>query len=708
MAPDNSTLQALVNRIIPADDYPSGWQAGVGDFIHDILAQDHRERSPLVESGLVLLEEEARARSNGLAYAQLGAAAQDEIISDLHQGRTVVDWGTLAPREFIALMTRLCAEGFYGDPENGGNRDAVSWSMVGYRVLPPGASWPKIDEKPFEATGWENVAERYDAIVVGSGAGGGIAACVLSEAGYRVLLVERGPFLSASDLRPDHLRNQRSVFGYDTPAGPPARGNPRVLVTSAGEVVLLPSDGRWSNNAMTLGGGTRVYGAQAWRFCPEDFRMASVYGVPPGSSLADWPISYEDLEPDYDRAEWEIGVAGDPSGNVYAGPRQRGYPMPPLPPNAGRDALSRGAKTLGLNTSPVPLLINSVPYNGRGACINCGACVGFGCPGEFKNGTHNTSIPRALATGRCDLLTNARAERILADASAKVMGLAIVTERGDGIERREVMADQVVLGAGAIETARLLLNSPTEKEPRGIGNNMDQVGRNLQGHTYVGAIALFDEIVQDCIGPGPSIATNDYRHNNPGIIGGAMIANDFVPTPLQARQIFASLGAIPAWGLENKRGMRELYSRMAMIWGPVQEIPTPESRVTLDPRVRDSLGIPVARLSGSLHWEDTRTGAFISEKAAEWAMSSGAKKVITMSAGAREGPSGGQHQAGTCRMGSDPASSVTDRWGAVWGHDNLHIVDGSLHVTNGGVNPVLTIMALAYRVSRHVVEATSQ
>jgi choline dehydrogenase-like flavoprotein len=527
---------------------------------------------------------------------------------------------------------------------------------------------------------------------------------VLAEAGQRVLLVERGAWLATHDLRQDHLRNHRVMLGYDYPAGPPTPGNPRVFAGVAGEVVVPPPDPRWNNNAMTAGGGTRVYGAQAWRFCPEDFRMASIYGVPAGSALADWPISYEDLEPDYDRAEWELGVAGDPSGNKYAGPRRRGYPMPPLPGHAGSETLKSGAVALGLNTSPVPLLINSVPYNGRGACINCGACVGFGCLGEFKTDTRNTVIPRAIATGRCDVLVNVQAERITTGDSGKVTGIVLVADQNGTIRRREVYADHVLLGAGAIETARLLLNSTSAREPNGIGNNTDQVGRNLQGHVYAGTVALFDEVVQDCTGPGPRIATNDYRHHNDGIIGGALIANDFVPLPLFVWGLLTSLGAIPLWGAACKQGMRDLYSRMALIMGPIQEMPNPASRVTLDPRVRDKFGIPVARLSGGLHPEDSKTARFISDRAVEWAQASGARKALPLMLVAPDGPSGGQHQAGTCRMGSDPAFSVTDAWGRVWGHDNLHIVDGSLHVTNGGVNPVLTIMALAYRVSRHVAD----
>jgi choline dehydrogenase-like flavoprotein len=521
----------------------------------------------------------------------------------------------------------------------------------------------------------------------------------------RVLLVERGRWLSSDDLRPDHLRSHRLPLGYGSTAEPPAAWNPRVFVGAAGETVVWPTDGRWHNNAMMVGGGTRLYGAQAWRFCPEDFRMASTYGIPDGSSLADWPISYEDLESDYDRAEWELGVSGDPSGNTYAGPRRRGYPMPPLPPNGAAAPLREGAARLGLSTSPIPLLINSVPYNGRGACIQCGACVGFGCPGEFKNDTRNTAIPRAVATGRCDVLTEAQTVRVITNADGRVTGVALVAEVAGETIRREITTDQVLLAAGAIETARLLLNSPSKREPHGLGNNHDLVGRNLQGHVYAGALAIFEQPVQDCVGPGPSISTNDYRHHNDGVVGGAMIANDFVPMPLFVYTLGSTLGVVPGWGAAGKQAMRHVYPRLALVMGPVQEVPNPDSRVTVDPVVRDHFGVPVARLSGALHPEDRKTAAFVSDRVVAWAKASGATRVVSLVLAPDEGPSAGQHQAGTCRMGNDPATSVTDAWGRVWGHDNLHVVDGSLHVTNGGVNPVLTILALAYRVSRHLARS---
>ncbi len=265
-------------------------------------------------------------------------------------GRTAVPWDPDFAPDFLRLVIALTAQGFYGDPADGGNPDAVSWRMTGYHVLPPGVTWPPVNLPAPPLTSWDAVADHYDAIVVGAGAGGGVAACVLAEAGLRVLLVERGAWLGTHDIPQDHLHNHRIALGYDYPAGPASAGNLRVVGDETEAVP--PTDGRWQNNAMTVGGGTRVYGAQAWRFCPEDFRMASLYGVPAGSALADWPLTYADLEPDYDRAEWEIGVSGDPTGNRHAGPRRRGYPMPPLPATATSATLARGAEALGLETAP--------------------------------------------------------------------------------------------------------------------------------------------------------------------------------------------------------------------------------------------------------------------------------------------------------------------------------------------------------------------
>lgn len=538
------------------------------------------------------------------------------------------------------------------------------------------------------------MTKQYDAIIVGAGAGGGIVAKVLAESGKKVLLLERGRWLKDADIPYDHLRNHRlALYGHGT--GPDLEGNPRVVTDSLGISRLVrPHEGPYQNNAMTVGGGTRIYGGQAWRFMPQDFRMASIYGVPAGSSLADWPLTYEEMEAWYDRAEWEVGVAGDEHGNRFQGARKRGYPLPPTPDSKTRLALQKGANSLGWNSFPVPILINTAPFQGRPACIQCKYCVGFTCPSNSKNGTHAHIIPRALETGNCELVTEAIVAQIETDSHGQANGVTYFVEEDGTPQRKTATAKVVVVSGGAIESARLLLNSRSDKHPAGIGNQNDQVGRNLQGHYYPSAVGHTEEPVYTGKGPGPSIAITQFNHGNEGIIGGGMLADEFVKLPIIYWKN-ALPPEVPRWGKANKDWMREQYRRCLHVMGPVQDIPNPEARVTVDSHVQDKYGIPVARLSGTTHPETVRTAEFMRQRAIEWLKASGATQVFSFPPGL--GLSAGQHQAGTCRMGDDPRTSVTDRWGRVHGQESLFVIDGSLHVTNGGFNPVLTIMALAFR-----------
>ena len=540
--------------------------------------------------------------------------------------------------------------------------------------------------------------KRVNAVVVGAGAAGGIVAKELAVAGLSVVLLERGKWYTANDCRKDDLRNQRTTI-LGNAFGPEDEGNPRVWVDAKGDAhTVLPSEGPYQNDASCVGGGTLSYGAQAWRYMPQDFRMRSTYGAPAGSSLEDWPISYDELESYYEKAEYEIGISGDYSGTPFHGQRKRPLPMPPLPPGREFAILEPAAKRLGLHPFHIPMARNSVPYNGRGPCMRCRWCVGFACEVDAKNGSQNTVIPIALGTGNCELRTECVVKEVLTDERGRARGVAYFDEIG---HLQEQLSDIVIVSGCATESARLLLNSKSKLFPDGLGNRYDQVGRNLQGHHYTGAVGYFDYETYDDVGPGATIAISDYNHGTPGLCGGGMLANEFIRLPIH--MIDRLPEGTPRWGLGHKQAMREWHKRCIQIFGPTQQIPTAEGRVTVDPGVKDKWGLPVVRISGNVHPHTFEIGEVQAKRAAAWLKEAGAIHISTMS-GKPEVVSAGQHQAGTCRMGNDPRNSVVNRNCQIHDVDNVFVIDSSVHVTNGGFNPALTIMAVAYFASEALVK----
>ena len=539
--------------------------------------------------------------------------------------------------------------------------------------------------------------KRVNAVVVGAGAAGGIVAKELSTAGLSVVLLERGKWYTSNDCRKDDLRNQRTTLRGNA-FGPEDEGNPRVWVDAKSVLhTAWPSEGDYQNDAACVGGGTLSYGAQAWRYMPQDFRMRSTYGAPAGSSLEDWPISYDDLEPFYEKSEYEIGISGDYSGTPFHGPRRRDLPMPPLPPGREFGILEPAAKRLGLHPFHIPMARNSVPYNGRGPCMRCRWCVGFACEVDAKNGSQNTVIPIALNTGNCELRTECMVKEILTDDRGRARGVSYFDSRG---HLQEQLSDLVVVSGCATETARLLLNSKSKLFPQGLGNRFDQVGRNLQGHHYTGAIGYFDIETYDDVGPGATIAISDYNHGTPGLCGGGMLANEFIRLPIHSVDRLPT--NTPRWGPGHKQAMRDWHRRTIVIMGPTQQIPTAEGRVTVDPTVRDKWRLPVVRISGNVHPDTFEIGAVQARRAEAWLKEAGAVST-TLMAGKPQVVSAGQHQAGTCRMGDDPKGSVVNRHCQIHDVDNVFVIDSSVHVTNGGFNPALTIMAIAYFASEALV-----
>jgi choline dehydrogenase-like flavoprotein len=503
-----------------------------------------------------------------------------------------------------------------------------------------------------------------------------------------VLLIDRSRPMTTAELRGDHLRGKR-MQRHDVVAGA-GPGSPRVFQFADGSTQLLPGDGdggEYGLVAMTLGGGTRLWQGMSWRFYAEDFRMASTYGVPLGSTLIDWPFGYDELAPYYDRVESELGVAGDGASPMARRTLRSGpYPMPPMPSDDVRARFAAAARDLGWSTSPIPFAINSVPRDGRPACIRCAQCIGHACPVDAKNGTHNTFIPRALATGNCDLLLSAQALAIEQDAPGVASGVRIVVDSESGPVERFVRARQIVVAAGAIESPRLLLAS-------GLGNGW--VGRNHHNHGIAGATALSGATRRSFEGPGHSVATVDWVHRDGLAWGGGVIFDAAPLYPLQRARLGRQLPGL-AWGQGHKSWMRSsgpLLGTRAM----VQEIPDASARVTLDPRVVDRWGMPAPRITGSANRATRQAAGFLVQRCVEWLEAAGGRDIQTLRADNE--PQGAEHSAGTVRLADDPVRGACDPQGLLFGTRNVYVADASLHPTNGGFNPGLTVMANALRVA---------
>ena len=532
---------------------------------------------------------------------------------------------------------------------------------------------------------------RADVCIIGAGASGAAAAKVLCEAGMNVVGLERGPWRTRETFGGDELANINRYNLWPDPLL-----NPRTARTSKSGKARVDL---FCPVPQMVGGGTVHW--QGWlpRFTPDDFRLHTIVGEVKGASLADWPISYEELEPYYSKVEWAFGVSGQAGANKFEGPRGQGYPCPPLPLSRYAEKFRNGCAALGWNSFPTPQAALSRSFNGRKPTVISAFAQQHGDPTGTRSSALNVFIPDAVETGRFDLRPDCYVRELMLDAQGTIKSAIYEDAVGELIEQE---AGLFILACGAVETARLMLLSKSGRFPNGLANTSDLVGRNVTFHEYSAAVGLFDDPIFAWAGGGyvSSSSFQFYNHDpNRGHVSGGHIACAGVGIPLP---INWRLPDAPAWGTAAKQNDRDNFNHSMAVAMVLHDMPQHDNRVDLDDEVKDAWGVPVARVTLTPHDNDLKQGRFLIDRAGEILNAAGSKRVQKVYADRVTGNC--SHQHGTTRMGNDPTTSVLNRDCRAHDVDNLYIVDGSPFPTGTGANPTLTIMANAWRVAETIVE----
>jgi choline dehydrogenase-like flavoprotein len=564
----------------------------------------------------------------------------------------------------------------------------------------------------------------FDVVIIGSGAGGSAAAHVLTAAGLKVLILEAGnnyfPGLDNPDDLPFPLfSNDELKMGIRGLITQDPIIEPRTFRQHDGDVARAHPD---VNVLARNVGGTTVHADMKYpRFNTVDFRLASVLQSAgrtfDGAAFADWPVTYEELEPFYAEAEILSGVSGIASGDgadPFASPRGSTHPDYPLPPThemyVGR-VLANGARLEGYHPMRYPAAVNSRPYDGRPACVSCGFCSGFGCPNNSKGSAAVTTLRKALLTGNCQVRFNSFVRALQRDASgSRITAVEYIDDDGDV---QTVKAQRFVLAASAIESARLcFLSDPSGP---GLGNEHDQLGRYLMFHFQTTSVGIFKQRLHGERGLSVSNGMSDFR----GVVeGGDALRTDFPflggviefgtsSEPIRTSKQFLRPDALQFANLVGL-SLKELLvagpfqSHIAVMTMQAEDAPQFTNHIDLDPTVRDAFGLPVPRVTYSNHPFELGAAEFYKPKMLEVIGAAGAQFGFTEPFDPTEPPSS-RHVMGGLRMGADPQSSVCDKYGKLHAFDNLYCADGGVFVTSSGYNPTLTLIALSLRMAGHIV-----
>jgi choline dehydrogenase-like flavoprotein len=515
-----------------------------------------------------------------------------------------------------------------------------------------------------------------DVLVVGAGASGGVVARRLAEAGIGVVCLEQGDW-------PDRASYRGAEPDWELTARKQWSSSPNIRQAPADYPVDVSESDVGVLNFNGVGGGMIMYAAQWPRLLPSDFRVRSLDGV-----ADDWPVTYDELLPYYERTDVQIGVSGLGGNPAY--PPGADPPLPPLPVGPAGMLLARAHDRLGWHWWPDTNAILSAPYGGRHQCVQRGTCM-QGCGEGAKASSDLTHWPQAIAHG-ARLLTGARVRRLVTDRRGLVRGAEWVDIEG---HEHLQTADLVLCAANGIGTSRLLLASATDTHPDGLANSSGLVGRRLMLHPLATVVGVFDDDLESWQGQkGSTIQSMQFYESDEsrGFVRGARWALGGAGGPLTA-----ALANGGTWGPDHHRAFDERFGHTAQ-WGLIgEDLPDEQNRVELSADLVDSSGIASPKVFYRIP-ENTR-------RIMEWNIARTEESL--REAGARTTevnryPANG-HFMGTARMGTDPASSVVDPWGIAHDVPNLGIVDGSIFVTAGAANPTSTICALALRAADHLV-----
>jgi choline dehydrogenase-like flavoprotein len=547
----------------------------------------------------------------------------------------------------------------------------------------------------------------FDVLIIGSGAGGGPAAYILTKAGLKVLILEAGmnrfDGLDNPNVAPTpRFSNDELKFAYRNFLTPSGIVEPRTFrpSVSSGDRTYI---GDVQNLPKTVGGGAVHADLKMPRFLPQDFTLGTDLKNKFGANFADWPVTYDMLEPFYTYCERALGVQGLAGANPFEGPRSAPFPMPPGVPMYVAELASKGLTSLGYHPFPYPCAVNSRPYDGRPPCVDCGYCSGYGCPTNAKGSPAVTMLRKALLSGNCQLVTQTRVEKLLVNGSGNT--IVGVQAKGPNAETVMYSADRYIVAASPIEDARLLLLS--DPGGPGVGNSSGQVGRNLMFHYQTGVVGIFKERVHGHRGKTVSNGFCDFRgkpndpeHPLAGIV--ELSGSEFLLDEANYyRQILGALGGFN--GATLKAFMRQSPGRDRLLAMALQAEDAPQltNRVDLDPAVKDIDGVPVPRITYSNSEFELSAAAFYGPKLLDIC---GAAGCSWAAIGPPSMP-GSAHIMGTLRMGPDKTTSVCDPTGRFHDIGNLYNTDGALFPTSSGFNPTMTLVALSTYVAGGMVDA---